>query len=90
MMGWSTLMRRSFFSGVESELAAADARKSAIQNEIGGIAIDAYLGKAKAVRKFARLQAELMEINDRIDRLATDSREKDGRVRLEQSAPALQ
>jgi lipopolysaccharide/colanic/teichoic acid biosynthesis glycosyltransferase len=82
-MGSITLMRRSPVSKVESELAAL----AAIEKEMGSIAIDAFLGKAKAVREFVRLQAELGQVKDRIDRLAAESRE--GRqARLERPDPA--
>jgi lipopolysaccharide/colanic/teichoic acid biosynthesis glycosyltransferase len=83
VLGLITLMmRRSPVSEVELELAAL----AAVENEMSSIAIDAFLGKAKAVRKFARLQAELELVKDRIDRLAADP--QGCRARLEQSDPA--
>jgi hypothetical protein len=89
MVGLIALIRRSLVSGVELELAAAEARRSAVEKERSSLAIDAFLGKAKAVRKFARLGVELEEIKDLIDRLERDSREG-YRVRLEQPVPVRQ
>jgi hypothetical protein len=67
MAGWITLIRRSFDPG--AELAAVEARKSAIEQEMSSVAIDAFLGKTSAVRKFARLEAELKDVKGRVDRL---------------------
>jgi len=64
MAGLITLIRRSFDPG--AELVAVEARKSAIEQEMSSLAVDAFLGKTSAVRKFARLQAELKDVKDRV------------------------
>jgi hypothetical protein len=74
VVGLITLIRRTCFSGIE--LTAFEARKSAIENEMNSIAVDAFFGKARAVRRFASLQAESGEVKDRIDRLERDCQEE--------------
>jgi hypothetical protein len=76
VVGLITLIRRTYFSGIELERTEFEARKSAIENEMSSIAIDAFFGKARAVRRFASLQAELGEVKHRIDRLERDCQEE--------------
>jgi hypothetical protein len=63
-------------SFVPQDLTALEARKSAIELEISELAIDEFLGKAKAIRKRARLDWQLEDVNVEIDRLTAASGER--------------
>jgi hypothetical protein len=60
------LMRYSF---VLRRLSRTVSRKSAIEKQLRDLAIDAFLGKAKAIRKLVRLERELEDVRIEIARL---------------------
>jgi len=50
-------------------LSRTEWRKSAIEKQMRDLAIDAFLGKAKAIRKLVRLKRELEDVGIEIARL---------------------